>query len=94
MNSLKKKLEGAKGKWVDELLSVLWAYQTTSRKPTRTRPFTLTYGMKAIISTKVRVPIARTVVREARNGRNDLQRHLDWADEEREVVVIQIASYQ
>lgn len=50
--------------------------------------------MKAIILTKVRMPIARIVVQEAGNGSNDLQRHLDWADEERKAVVIQIASYQ
>ncbi|KAL5552344.1 hypothetical protein UlMin_002520 [Ulmus minor] len=28
-NNLKKKLDGAKGIWVDELPQVLWAYQTT-----------------------------------------------------------------
>lgn len=88
MNSLKKRLEGAKEKWIDQLLSVLWAYRTTSRKPTRTTPFALTYGMKAIIPTKVRMPISRIVVREAGNDSNDLQRHLDWANEERELVII------
>ena len=28
VNGLKKRLDGAKGKWAEELLSVLWAYQT------------------------------------------------------------------
>ena len=28
VNGLKKRLGGAKGKWAEELLSVLWAYQT------------------------------------------------------------------
>ena len=32
--------------------------------------------------------IARIVVQEAGNGNNNLQRHLDWANEEREAVVI------
>ena len=31
LNVLKKRLEGAKEKWVNELPGVLWAYQTTSR---------------------------------------------------------------
>ena len=29
MNGLKRRLDGAKGKWVEELPSVLWAYKTT-----------------------------------------------------------------
>ncbi|KAI5327474.1 hypothetical protein L3X38_026870 [Prunus dulcis] len=29
LDCLKKKLEGVKGKWVDEVLRILWAYRTT-----------------------------------------------------------------
>ena len=29
LNELKKRLDGAKGKWAEELPSVLWAYWTT-----------------------------------------------------------------
>lgn len=29
VDGLKKRLEGAKGKWVEELPNVLWAYKTT-----------------------------------------------------------------
>ena len=42
---LKKKLEEAKGKWVDELPGVLWTYRTTSRRPTGTTPFVFAYEM-------------------------------------------------
>ena len=55
-------LEGAKGKWVDELLGVLWAYRTTSRWPTGATPFALAYGMKVIIPTEIDMPTAKTVV--------------------------------
>ena len=34
VNGLKKRLEGKKGKWVEELPSVLWAYRTTPRRST------------------------------------------------------------
>ncbi|XP_057465711.1 uncharacterized protein LOC130755326 [Actinidia eriantha] len=34
MNGIKKRLEKAKGRWVDELANVLWAYRTTPRKAT------------------------------------------------------------
>ena len=39
---IKTWLEGVKGIWLDELLSVLWAYRTTVRTPTGETPFRLT----------------------------------------------------
>ena len=51
LTTLKKRLDSAKGKWVDELPRVLWAYRTIARRPTSISPFTLTYGMEAIIPT-------------------------------------------
>ena len=49
--ALKKRLDSAKGKWVNELPGVLWAYRTISRKSTDISPFSITYGMEAIIPT-------------------------------------------
>ena len=50
---IKTRLEGAKGIWPDELPSVLWAYRTTTRTPTRETPFRLTYGADAVIPAEV-----------------------------------------
>ena len=50
---IKTQLEGAKGIWPEELPSILWAYKTTARTPTRKTPFRLTYGSEAVISTEV-----------------------------------------
>ena len=50
---IKPRLEGAKGIWLDELPSVLWAYQTTVRTPTGKTPFRLTYGVDAVIPVEV-----------------------------------------
>ena len=36
---IKTRLEGTKGIWPDELPSILWAYRTTTRTPTRETPF-------------------------------------------------------
>ena len=44
MNGLKKRLDGAKGRWVEELPNVLWAYRTTPRRFIGKTPFSLTYG--------------------------------------------------
>ena len=62
LTALKKRLKRAKGKWVEELTDVLWAYRTTPGRPTGNTPFTLAYGMDAVISTKIGLPTIRTVV--------------------------------
>ena len=38
VNGLKKRLDDAKGKWVEELPHVLWTYRTTPRRFTRETP--------------------------------------------------------
>ena len=46
VNGLKKRLDDAKGRWVEELAHVLWTYKTTPRKSTGETPFSMTYGLK------------------------------------------------
>ena len=59
LTALKKRLDSAKGKWVDELPGVLWAYRTTARRPTGISPFALTYGMEAIVPMEISMPTLR-----------------------------------
>ena len=49
INGLKKRLEGTKCRWADELPNVLWVYQTTPRRSTGETPFSLSYGAEAVI---------------------------------------------
>ncbi|RVW90247.1 Retrovirus-related Pol polyprotein from transposon 17.6 [Vitis vinifera] len=56
ITALKKRLEQAKGKWVEELPGVLWAYRTTPGRPTGNTPFALAYGMDAVIPTEIGLP--------------------------------------
>lgn len=93
LNSLKKGLEWAKGKWVDKLLGILWAYWMTSRKPTGVTPFDLAYGMEVIISIEIRMPTTRTVIQGVRDNNVDIKRHLDWGYEEWKETTIWIALY-
>ena len=93
ITALKKQLDSAKGKWVDELPGVLWAYKTTARKPTGVSPFAITYGMEAIIPKKIGMPTIRTNTPE--QGNTELMiKELDTVDELRESAAIRIASYQ
>ena len=41
--ALKTKLEDLKGKWVEYLPEVLWAYRTTQKSATRETPFALAF---------------------------------------------------
>ncbi|RVW92740.1 Pro-Pol polyprotein [Vitis vinifera] len=60
ITALKKRLEQAKGKWVEKLPGVLWAYRTTPGWPTGNTPFALAYGMDAVIPTEIGLPTIRT----------------------------------
>ena len=68
LSALKKQLEKAKGKWVEELPSVLWVYRTTPGRPTGNTPIALTYGTDAVIPTEVGMPTARTAVQGKRRA--------------------------
>ena len=93
LTALKKRLDSAKGKWVDELPGVLWAYRTIARKPTGMSSFTITYGMEAIIPTEIGKPTIRTNTPE--QGSTELMiKEIDTFDELRDSAAIHKASYQ
>nr|CAN67118.1 hypothetical protein VITISV_035158 [Vitis vinifera] len=92
--ALKKRLEQAKGKWVEELPGVLWAYRTTPGRPTGNTPFALAYGMDAVIPTEIGLPTIRTDAAKQNDANTELGRTLDWADEVRESAAIRMADYQ
>ncbi|XP_024019918.1 uncharacterized protein LOC112091182 [Morus notabilis] len=76
--TLKKKLNDLKGRWAEELPKVLWAYRTTSRTTTGETPFSMAYGVEAVLPVEIETPTVRTVVynddgnTEAMNGELDL----------------------
>ena len=49
VSRLKKRLDSAKGRWVDELPHVLWTYCTAPQRSIGKTPFSMTYGSKAVI---------------------------------------------
>ena len=93
LTALKKRLDSAKGKWVDELPGVLWAYRTTARRSTGISLFAITYGMEAIIPTEIGMPTIRTGMPDQENAKLVIK-DFDTVDELRESTVVRIASYQ
>ncbi|XP_028110276.1 uncharacterized protein LOC114308806 [Camellia sinensis] len=56
LDGIKKHLEKAKGKWLKELPTVLWAHRTMPRKFIGETPFALCFGNKAIIPLEIGLP--------------------------------------
>ena len=93
VNRLKKKLDDAKGRWVEELPHVLWTYQTTPRRSTRETPFSMTYGAETVIPLETSFPTLRTSTFTPSNNDELLGKSLDLIEERREKVMIQLAYY-
>ncbi|GKD48968.1 retrovirus-related pol polyprotein from transposon opus [Tanacetum coccineum] len=59
LQGLKTRLGKAKGQWVEELPNVLWAYRTTARAGNGCTPFSLVYGLEAVLPPKIGLPTYR-----------------------------------
>ena len=59
MSGLKRRLDDAKGRWVEELPHILWTYRTTPRQSTGETPFSMTYGAEAVILLETGFPTLR-----------------------------------
>ena len=94
VNGLKKRLDDAKGKWVEELPHVLWTYRTTPRRSTRETPFLMTYEAEAVIPLEIGFPTSRTSSFNLRDNDEQLTKRLDLIEEKRENVMVQLAYYQ
>ena len=87
VSRLKKRLDDAKGKWVEELPHVLWTYRTTPRRSTGETPFSLTYGAEAVIPLKTGFPTTRTSLFNPKDNDEQLTRNLDLIEERRVFVL-------
>ena len=88
MSGLKKRLDDAKGKWMEELSHVLWTYQTTPRRSIGETPFSMTYGAKAVIPLKTGfLPLRTSSFTPSYNDRL-LEKSLDLIEELREKAMV------
>ncbi|XP_038687612.1 uncharacterized protein LOC119987002 [Tripterygium wilfordii] len=94
LDGIKKRLESSKGRWVEELPSVLWAYRTTPRRSTGESPFVLAYGTEAVIPLEIGLPTLRTQVFEEGNNDLAMERNLDLLQERRDRAMVRLAAYQ
>ena len=94
VSGLKKRLDDAKGRLVEELPHVLWAYRTTSYQSTGETPFLMSYGAEVVIPIKTSFPTLRTQSFNSNGNDELLERSLDLIEERRESAMVQLAYYQ
>ncbi|KAL5571238.1 hypothetical protein UlMin_020835 [Ulmus minor] len=92
--NLKKKLEKSKGAWVDELPLVLWAYRTSFRAATGETPFSLAYGVEAVIPIEISLPTFRVDNFDEENNDILLALATDLLEEKRETSQVRAAALQ
>ena len=94
VSGLKKRLDDAKGKWVEELPHVLWTYRTTPRRSTGETHFSMTYGTEAVIPLETGFPTSRTSSFNLKDNDEQPIKSLDLIEEKRENTMVQLAYYQ
>ena len=94
MNGLKKRLDDAKGKWVEELSHILWTYWTTPCRSIGEKPFSMTYGAEAVIPLETRFLTLRTSSFMPSNNGQLLGKSLNLVEERKENAMVQLAYYQ
>lgn len=94
MDGLKKRLEEVKGKWVEELPHVLWAYRMTPRRSIGENPISMMYGSEAIIPLEMGFPTMRVDWFDNINNEQLLSNNLDLVKVRREFATVRLEQYQ
>ncbi|CAL9024711.1 unnamed protein product, partial [Prunus brigantina] len=63
-NLLKKIVGRTKKDWHERINEALWAYRTTYRTPTQATPYSLVYGVEAVLPLESQIPSLRMAVQE------------------------------
>ncbi|XP_019230728.1 PREDICTED: uncharacterized protein LOC109211633 [Nicotiana attenuata] len=94
IQNLKKKLEAAKGKWLEELPGVQWAYRTTTKSSTGETPFSLVYGVEALIPVEVGEPTLRFSQSNEEANNDAFLVRLDLLDEHRDLAYVRMVAQE
>ncbi|XP_043813700.1 uncharacterized protein LOC122723866 [Manihot esculenta] len=94
LQGLKKRLDGAKANWAEELNSILWTLRTTPRSSTKETPFALAFGTEVVVPIELQVPTHRVQFHDENANSDKLRSNLDALEEVREEAQIRTAAYQ
>ena len=85
--ALKTKLEDLKGKWVEYLPEVLWAYRTMRKSSTQEIPFALAFGTEAVAPVEIGLKSSRIELASVEHNEEALHLNLGLLDEKRDQVL-------
>ncbi|XP_019266450.1 PREDICTED: uncharacterized protein LOC109243891 [Nicotiana attenuata] len=88
IKNLEKRLEESKGKWPEVLPGVLWAYRTITKIGTGETPFSLVYGVEALIPVEIGEPSTRYTQATEESKEDEMRINLDLLEERRETALI------
>ena len=91
--AMKTKLEDLKGKWVEYLPKVLWAYRTTRKSATQETPFALAFGIEAVDPVEVGLKSPRIELANIEHDEEALRLNLDLIEEKCEQVLKRVEDY-
>ncbi|XP_058185746.1 uncharacterized protein LOC131302971 [Rhododendron vialii] len=81
---IKRRLNSKRGKWAEELPRVLWAYRSTPRRLTCQTPFSMAFGMEAVIPLESKFPTLRTENFDPKTNEEAVEQELILADGKRD----------
>ena len=79
---------------MEELPHILWTYRTTPSRSTGETPFSMTYGVDAVIPLETGFPTLRINTFTPSSNDGLLEESLDLIEERRENAIVQLAYYQ
>ncbi|GKA10702.1 reverse transcriptase domain-containing protein [Tanacetum coccineum] len=85
---IKARLGEGNKNWLKELPHVLWAHRTMIKSSHEDTPFSLTYGMEAVILAEIGMPTYRTATVDTVHNDEELRLNLDLLEEKREHTTI------
>jgi hypothetical protein len=91
---LKRRLRNKRGKWAEELPDVLWGYRTTPRRGTGRTPYSMAFGVEAVLPVAVTRPTARTATFDVPTNDALLAAEADRIDDLRDSAHVKYAAYQ
>ena len=91
--ALKTELENLKGKWVEYLPEVPWAYKTTCNFATRETPFALAFGTEVVAPVEVGLKSPRIEFANTEDNEESLHLNLDLLEEKREQALKYVEDY-
>ena len=76
-NLLKKVVGKSKRDWHERVEEALWVYHTTYRTPTQATPYSLVYGVEAVLPLECQIPSLRIAIQEGLSNEDNVRLRLE-----------------